>query len=82
MSQYPMCASCQSPIRWVTMPSGKHMPLDTTPSPDGNVCVHSDGVKAAVLTADELAQFPADLPRFKSHFATCPGAAKHRKPKQ
>jgi hypothetical protein len=67
------------------MPSGKAMPLDAEPNPDGNVFRHSDGQKAAVLTADEIKAVIGEVGsdvnanRYTSHFATCPNAAKHRK---
>jgi hypothetical protein len=50
------------------------MPLDPEPSEEGNVVIL--GELARVLAAGETGE-----PRFLSHFATCPNAAQHRKPK-
>lgn len=79
MARYSLCKSCGASVRWVTMPGGKSMPIDTQPSADGNVFLHSDGVRAAVLKADELAALPPDTLRYKSHFATCSHPERHRK---
>ncbi len=66
------CRSCNAEILWCKSVNGKLIPMDSAPSDDGNM----------VITADSLARTATDedtTPRFKSHFATCPGAAKHRK---
>ena len=69
------CNSCGATIFWVIMPSGKRMPLDAKPDPNGKVVLHDDGKHAFAPGAggDEPAM------RFPSHFATCPHAANHRK---
>jgi hypothetical protein len=63
------------------MPSGTNMPLDAEPSPRGNIFIPSDGVRAAFLNGDDLAEnnIPPDVARYLSHFATCPNAARHRR---
>lgn len=71
------CKSCNASIEWVSTPTGKKMPIDGDPAPDGNVVLR--GGKAVVLGPEMLAELPANVPRFKSHFATCPNAAQHRK---
>jgi hypothetical protein len=62
--------------------SGKAMPLDAEPDDGkGNIAVSAAGVAdvlAGVLLADAAA---AKIPLHTSHFATCPNAAQHRKPK-
>lgn len=61
------CRSCGAPIIWVVMyPSGKRMPLNAETLPR---FVITDGVAMMRDT-------------YVSHFATCPNAAQHRKPKQ
>lgn len=76
--RYPECASCGKPIRWVSGRNNKRMPLDPEPAPDGNIVIGEDGL-ARVLKRAELAALPADTPRYRSHFSTCPDAAAHRK---
>lgn len=73
------CKSCGAAIRWVTMPSGKRMPLDAAPHPDGHIAIHSDGLRAAVLSTIELAEYRGRVDLYRSHFATCPQADRHRK---
>lgn len=76
------CRSCQAEIIWAKTPRGKSIPLDAQPTTDGNVMV-ADGV-AHVLAPDQLA-VSLDLyspdERFTSHFASCPFASEHRRPR-
>jgi hypothetical protein len=55
------------------------MPLDEMPVADGNVVVRKtiDGQVAVVLGRTEEPD-PLEA-RFKSHFATCPNAERHRR---
>lgn len=76
------CDSCGARIRWVHTSTGKAMPVDDLPTEDGNVVlVKPDGgpLVARVITKGE--HVDALTARFKSHFATCPDAAKHRRRK-
>ena len=68
------CSSCGAAIFWERTKNGKHIPVDAAPSPDGNIEMRG-GI--AHVVGDELPL----APRFKSHFATCPNAAQHRKAK-
>lgn len=74
------CKSCGAEIVWAKTPAGKSMPLDADPHPDGNVSLTPGG--ALVLPAD-LVESGKKIgsKRYRSHFASCPGAAAHRKPK-
>lgn len=77
----PRCASCNASIRWVTMgKSGKTMPLDAVPVPDGNTIIEllDDGGERAWVFGKDAA--PENVHRFRSHFSTCEFAAQHRKP--
>lgn len=67
------CRSCKAKIRWAKTATGKAIPLDAEPVADGNM-VLADGV-AMVCTNPEI--MPTS-PRYKTHFATCPNASKHR----
>jgi hypothetical protein len=74
-----VCGSCDASIVWATLPSGKLMPLDATPTPDGNIAARrldNGDLQARVLKAGEE---PAeDERRGTSHFQTCVNAAQHR----
>ncbi len=82
------CRSCRAPIRWADV-NGRAMPLDPEPTPDGNVVitlVHHEGsslerAEARVLTAREQRLLHPDRTRYRSHFATCPNARRHRRPR-
>lgn len=72
------CQWCGAPIWWLThIVTGKPAPVDPEPHPAGNI-VRTGGfdTKYQVLRAGEI---PADgTPRYRSHWQTCPCAAKHR----
>lgn len=74
------CGSCDAPIVWAMLPSGKLMPLDATPVPDGNIAArrfdNGDLHARALKTGDELVEGER---RGTSHFATCVNAAQHRR---
>ena len=58
------------------------MPIDAAPSPDGGVVIEEiDGVVKAFFPSKHADGFPPGTPHHKSHFATCPNAQKHRKPR-
>jgi hypothetical protein len=74
------CRSCGAPVRWVRTVNGKTMPLDPDPTPDGNIIAVVEpggGRVAQVIGKDDL--IDESVPRYKSHFATCPNADQHRK---
>lgn len=67
------CKSCHAPILFTDTATGSTMPLDPTPTVEGNIEI--DGMGRAVVRKKQ-----ADgLRRYTSHFATCPDAARHRK---
>ncbi|MCK9250043.1 MAG: hypothetical protein M0P31_13850 [Solirubrobacteraceae bacterium] len=70
------CRSCGAPIRWGITQSGRRIPLDPDPTPDGNVRLHPDGT-AEVLSAYGLTVNAGPL--HLSHFATCAQADQHRR---
>lgn len=79
------CRSCGAPIRWAVNPAtGKQIPFDAAESPDGThllvpVPVGLDRADrwTAVYVPPARREAVKD-PRFVSHFATCPDAAKFR----
>ncbi len=70
-----LCESCAAEIRWVTLESGRPMPLDPAPHPNGNIIVGIGG-RYRVLDGSQL---PAEVAAWRSHFATCPHASRHRR---
>lgn len=77
------CTSCNRPITWaVAQASGKSVPLDPTPIPDGNVVrVGADEQNRPIVVFLKKGETSTN-PRYRSHFTTCPAAQRHRKPKQ
>ena len=71
------CRSCGAPILWRKgIHTGKFNPIDAASNLDGNIHLNEDGT----YTVGPCDTKP-DAPRYTSHFATCPNAAKHRKAK-
>lgn len=80
MSGSAKCRSCQRPVIWVKTETGSNMPLDASSSADGNVVLVASSPRDAVcwvVTPSRPA--PQGMPLYKSHFATCPNAASHRR---
>lgn len=75
MTTTSLCDSCGAEIRWVTTEGGRPMPLDPAPHPNGNVVVGLRD-RYRVLTGPQL---PAEGVAWRSHFATCPHASRHRR---
>jgi len=64
---------CQAIIIWtVTERTGKRMPVDAQPSPDGNLVLTPSPHGAPISKVADL--LDPDGPRYLSHFATCPAA--------
>lgn len=78
------CRSCGAAITWARTSAGRSMPIDAEPCADGNIVlsepVDPDApVIAMILTAEQVRQPSLGEPRYVSHFATCPNAARHRR---
>lgn len=75
------CRSCRAPILWVGTERGKAMPLDAEPyqgdDPRGLFVIRTAGGKVIGVAVPPDA-FPGE-PLYRSHFATCPDAAEHRR---
>lgn len=76
------CRSCGAAIAWVQTESGKQMPLDAEPSPDGNMACMANGSYRVLTGSDLEAAKKNGIALRKSHFATCPNAASHRRKRQ
>lgn len=78
-----VCRSCGAQIIWAVTTSGRRMPVDAAPVPNGNValCPHpSPGHAPTAHIVSPQAEAHQD-DRFTSHFATCPHADEHRTPR-
>ncbi len=88
------CRSCDAPIRWLVMKTGKRNPMNPDPDPDrGNVLevatdhearVHGTIVGRGVALNNDDAKVARALGRelLLSHFVTCPNRAEHAKRKK
>lgn len=86
--EYPrtQCTSCKAPIIFAATEHGQKMPLDADPvdpaTGGGNVKL-VDRTDAGMLPLAVVVKNPANLFGVKhvwrSHFATCPYAARHRR---
>lgn len=58
--------------------NNKPIPLDPDPVPDGNLGIRDDG-RVYSMGNPEQGALDVGVPRYKTHFATCPNAAEHRR---
>lgn len=74
------CTDCQAPIRFVMLPSSKHMPVNPLPNPlRGTVAARRlMGRLDGYVVSSARAAAP-DFPlMFTPHYATCPARAEER----
>lgn len=72
------CRSCGAAIEWTkNRRTGRRMPVDREPVPDGNIAVELDANKEPVSWL-LLPLMTHSGPRFVSHFSTCPNAESHK----
>lgn len=88
------CSSCGAEIVWAMTERGKRMPVDAHACEDGNLILRREEDDPAHWVAEvvskerrSLIQFnittnlgpKVDIRLYKSHFATCANAARHRR---
>jgi len=73
------CSSCSAPIVWANTATGKKMPLDAQPHPLGNLVMDEAGNVGPPDAWPGNLGTPDLTKRYRSHFATCPQADRHRK---
>jgi hypothetical protein len=76
------CTSCGTNIIWATTAAtGKVMPVDVEPHPDGNVLLTERVGRSplAEVVAPGQDSLIAGEPLRRSHFSTCPQADQHRR---
>jgi len=83
-----MCRACNAPLRWALSRKGRRMPFDYEPHAEGEWTIREirtptetgyrmDSIAEPVGKGLEPA--PPVGARYRSHFATCPEAARFRK---
>lgn len=76
------CGSCKAEIDWGRTAADKPVPIDAVPVEDGNLAVRRDDdgqLRTRVVRLGDPLE--PDEKRGSSHFATCPNADRHRKPR-
>lgn len=77
------CKSCRAEIVWAkTVAKGELMPINPTPTPNGNVVLHeqSGNLYAAVVAKNKRAAMAeAGYPMYLSHLVDCPHAHEWRR---
>jgi hypothetical protein len=73
------CRSCRQPVIWCLTLNRKKMPVDPDPVPEGNL-IMIDPIEPGDIPM-VVAKANPDVPGWTSHFATCPDADAHRKPR-
>jgi len=74
------CASCRRPVIWTVTDKGKRMPVDAQPTPDGSIVLTVDKAEVRSRIVEVKFRFGrTDL--HTSHFARCPAADTHRRPR-
>jgi hypothetical protein len=74
------CRTCKAPIYWAATALGKSAPFDAKPNPEGGWWLARKPGGQTVATVAPPHEQPARN-RYTSHFATCPNAAQHRRPR-
>lgn len=73
------CSSCKADIIWSTSEKGSAAPIDFQPSPDGTVALEYRGSPTPLSRVVPVKHRFGRTDLRKSHFATCPEAARHRR---
>lgn len=78
------CGSCEAPVWWArSYETGAMMPVDDEPdAADGNIAVSRDPFGVLVWRPlGDHGELREGEHRGRPHFATCPNADEHRKPR-
>lgn len=69
------CRSCGAEIVWTITEAGKRMPMDVEPM----TIRGAFELIGPILPDGHIQAFAASPKLYRSHFATCPNAAEHRR---
>ena len=79
------CSTCRADIVWTTSTKGKPFPVDALPDPvAGNVLLTvtpGGKVISRVMSSGQVRAWSGPGEFHLSHFATCPDATLHRRPR-
>ena len=74
------CKACGNPILWARVTAtGKMMPVDPEPRPDGNIELTRGRTPEATVHGQSPLGVDPDLTLYVSHFVTCPSADEFRR---
>jgi hypothetical protein len=81
------CRSCKARIVWALTATGRAMPVDAEPHPEGLLVLElGDTIRVRAANAEErtvvmpiFKSLRPEVKLFRSHFATCPNATEHRR---
>lgn len=80
------CRSCGQPVAWAVTETRHRTPLDAAPvpyTPEVNLLAWRDPDGTLRVRPRQPGEQARDHERYaRSHFATCPDAATHRKPRK
>lgn len=77
-----VCKACKGSVIWGETSAGKLMPVNAEPVADGNLrLMYGPGGGKVLIITGAPPEGSAE-PRFMSHFATCPEAARYRREKK
>lgn len=65
------CRTCRARITWATLPSGRRIPIDPDPKPDGTIRLEADGQATVPNSADAAAARLAGEDLYLPHFESC-----------
>jgi hypothetical protein len=76
-----LCRDCQAPIMWVRFKTtGSLAPINREPVPTGNIVIKDNFAHTLSANLFEAGQDDLrELPRYVSHFSTCPNAKNRRR---
>lgn len=69
------CSTCEAKVWWVRTERNQRMPVDHKPVERGNLYFSGPG---RVAHATSLQRSQSGVPKYVSHFATCPDRKLHR----
>jgi hypothetical protein len=76
-----LCRSCKAPVIWAITEAGKWTPLNAEPDSRGEWRIFGDTPRAVHAPPERRAELAETGQLFTPHWATCPHADQHRRPR-